>query len=84
MLYCYGCVVSATAESADKNKAACTTNSLIPCLFSHLTIVTIPIKDSRCPRIIKYAIYTIKYPIDPTELTRWIEIANATGTQLPI
>lgn len=84
MLYCPGCVISATAEHASRNKAACTTNSLIPCLFSHLTIVTIPIKDSRCPHIIKYVIYTIKYPIDPIKLTQWIEITNVTGTQLPI
>lgn len=84
MLYCPGCVVPATAEPTGKNKAACTTNSLIPCLFSYLTIVTIPIKDSRCPHIIKYATYTIKYPIDPIELTQWVEITNATGTQLPI
>ena len=84
MLYRPGCVVSVTAEHTGRNKAACTTNSLIPCLFSRLTIVTIPIKDSSCPHIIKYAIYTIKYPIDPIKLTQWIEITNATGTELPI
>lgn len=40
-------------------------------------------KDSRCPHIIKYAIYTIKYTICPIKLTQWIETTNATGTQLP-
>lgn len=66
-----------------KKKAACATDSLTPGLFSHLTIVTISIKDSRCPHIIKYAIYSIKYTIYPIKLTQWIETTNATGTQLP-
>lgn len=83
LLYCPGCVVSAGAEQVSRNKAACTTNSLIPHFFSHLTIVTIPIKDFRCPHIIEYAFYTIKYPIDLIKLTQWIEITNATGIQLP-
>lgn len=83
LLYCPGCVVTAAAEQVSRNKAACTTNSLIPRFFSHLTMVTIPIKDFRCPHIIEYALYTIKYPIDPIKLTQWIEI-NATGIQLPV
>lgn len=83
LLYCRGCVVSAGAEQVSRNKAACTTNSLIPHFFSHLTIVTTPIKDFRRPHIIEYAFYTIKYPINLIKLTQWIEITNATGFWLP-
>lgn len=83
LLYCPGCVESAGAEQVSRNKAACTTNSLTPHFFSHLTIVMIPIKGFRCPHIIGYAFYTITYPIDSIKLTQWTEITNATGIQLP-
>lgn len=83
LLYCPGWAVSARAEQVSRNKAACTTNSLIPHFFSHLTTVTIPIKDFRFPHIIEYAFYTIKYPIDSIKLTQWIEITNVTGIWLP-
>lgn len=68
MFYSPGCVVSATVEDISRNKVECMISSLIPHFFSHWTITTIPIKDSRCLPLIKYTIYTIKYPIDPIKL----------------